>query len=139
MYWQVFCQDLLVGLESLPGPSNLIIFTTLQWWLTLSFTKKKRKQIIWQLQNWMKWNGWQFGIFFHRKTQPIFYDKKQWYFATKIVLIYCEKKMFWWSRKILEIQGWRPRICKNFEITRTIYSNSERSEQFLVTECFFGI
>ena len=24
-----------------------------------------------------------------------------------------------------------------FEITRTIYSNSERSEQFLVTECFF--
>ena len=27
--------------------------------------------------------------------------------------------------------------CKFFEITRTIYSNSERSEQFLVTECFF--
>ena len=24
-----------------------------------------------------------------------------------------------------------PRVCKNFEITRTIYSNSERSEQFL--------
>ena len=33
-----------------------------------------------------------------------------------------------------EIRGWRPRICKLFEITRTIYSNSERSEQFLVTE-----
>jgi len=31
-----------------------------------------------------------------------------------------------------EIRGWRPRICKSFEITRTIYSNSERSEQFLV-------
>ena len=29
-----------------------------------------------------------------------------------------------------------PRICKIFDITRTIYSNSERSEQFLVTECF---
>ena len=27
---------------------------------------------------------------------------------------------------------WRPRICKNFEITRTIYLNSERSEYFLV-------
>ena len=26
-----------------------------------------------------------------------------------------------------------------FEITRTIYSNSERSEQFLVTECFFNL
>ena len=34
-----------------------------------------------------------------------------------------------------EIRGWRPRICKNFEITRTICLNSERSEQFLVTEC----
>ena len=29
------------------------------------------------------------------------------------------------------------RIFKIFEITRTIYSNSERSEQFLVTESFF--
>ena len=28
---------------------------------------------------------------------------------------------------------------KIFEITRTIYSNSERSEQFLVTECFFNL
>ena len=31
------------------------------------------------------------------------------------------------------------KICKNFEITRTICSNSERSEQFLVTECFFNL
>ena len=28
-------------------------------------------------------------------------------------------------------------ICKIFEIIGTIYSNSERSKQFLVTECFF--
>ena len=40
-------------------------------------------------------------------------------------------------KKTFEIQGCRLRICKMFEITRTIYSNSERSEQFLVTECFF--
>ena len=33
--------------------------------------------------------------------------------------------------KTFETCGWRPRICKTFEITRTIYSNSERSEQFL--------
>ena len=28
------------------------------------------------------------------------------------------------------------RICQYFEITRTIHSKSERSEQFLVTDCF---
>ena len=37
-----------------------------------------------------------------------------------------------------EIRGWWPRICKKFEINRTICSNSERSEQFLVTECFLA-
>ena len=41
--------------------------------------------------------------------------------------------------KTYEIRGWRPRICKNFEITRTIYSNNERSEQFFVKECFFNL
>ena len=61
------------------------------------------------------------------------------YFVTKIVLTYCEKKLFKGLRIFFEIQGWRPRICKIFEITRTIYSNSERSEQFLVTECFFNL
>ena len=38
--------------------------------------------------------------------------------------------------KLFEIRGWRPRICKFFEITRTIYSNSERSEQFLEQKNF---
>ena len=50
-----------------------------------------------------------------------------------------EKKMFNWVWKTFEIRGWRPRICEFFEIIRTIYSNSERSEQFLVTECFFNL
>ena len=36
-------------------------------------------------------------------------------------------------------RGWRPRICKIFEITWTIYSNTERSEQSLVTESFFNL
>ena len=45
---------------------------------------------------------------------------KKLYFVTKIVLTNCEKKLFYWSRK-------------TFEIPRTIYSNSERSEQFFVT------
>ena len=46
----------------------------------------------------------------------------------KIVLVI--KKKLW---------GWRPRIWKFVEITRTIYSNSERSEQFMVIECFFNL
>ena len=57
----------------------------------------------------------------------------------KSAVCYYEKKLFYWSRKTFEIRGWRPRICKNFEITRIIYSNSERSEQCLVTECFFNL
>ena len=64
---------------------------------------------------------------------------QKWYFVAKIVLTYCEKKMFEWSRKTFESRGWKPRICKSFEITRTICSKSERSEQFLVTECFFNL
>ena len=28
---------------------------------------------------------------------------------------------------------------KNVEITKTIYSNCDRSEQFFVTECFFNL
>ena len=75
----------------------------------------------------------------------IFIDRNGIFF-TKIVLIYCEKKLFQWSRNFFEIQGWRLRICKSFEITnseqwkaRTMFGNSERSEQFLVTECFFNL
>ena len=48
-----------------------------------------------------------------------FVGKWQWYFVTKVVLTYFKKKMF--------------------EITRTIYSKSERSEKFLVTECFLNL
>ena len=36
--------------------------------------------------------------------------------------------------KTFEIRDGSSRIYKKFEITRTIYSNSERSEHFLVTE-----
>ena len=64
---------------------------------------------------------------------------KKWYFVTKIVLTYCETKLLYWSSKTFEIRGWRPRIWKKIEITWTTYSSSERSEQFLVTECFFNL
>ena len=54
--------------------------------------------------------------------------KHTMYFVGKILLTYWEKKLFQWSR-----------ISKNFEITGIICSNSERFEQFLVTECFFNL
>ena len=56
------------------------------------------------------------------------------YFVTK--MNYCEEKLFYRLRKTW-IRGWRPRICETFEITSTIYSNSERSEQFLVKQNAF--
>ena len=40
---------------------------------------------------------------------------------------------------LLKLEAEGRGICKNFEITWTIYSNCERSEQFLVTECFFDL
>ena len=46
------------------------------------------------------------------------WEPSQWYFVTKIVLNLCEKKLLWWSRKTFENLGWRPRICKHFEITK---------------------
>ena len=60
---------------------------------------------------------------------------QNWYFISKIVFTNYEKKMFSWSKKTFEIRGWRPRICNIFEITRTIYWNSERS-QFLEQNSF---
>ena len=37
-----------------------------------------------------------------------------------------EKNVLLIEKNTFEIQGWRPRICKHFEITETIHSNSER-------------
>ena len=66
------------------------------------------------------------------------FSNVMWYFVTKIVLTYCEKKLL-----VLEKNFWNSRLkAKNlqklFEITRTIYLKSERSKQFLVTEGFFN-
>ena len=41
------------------------------------------------------------------------------------------------EKKLLKFEAEGRAFAKFFEITRTIYSNSERSEQFLMTECFF--
>ena len=64
------------------------------------------------------------------------------FFVEEMVFCYQNCSNLLWERIVLviekkiEIWGWRSRIFKNFEITKTIYSNSEGLEQFLVTEYF---
>ena len=41
------------------------------------------------------------------------------------------------QEKLLKCEGKCREFAKKIEITRTIYSNGERQEQFLVTECVF--
>ena len=72
------------------------------------------------------------------------YNQHQIFFIWKLyVFCYQNCSDLLWEKNVpviekkFEIRGWRPRIFK-IEITRTIYSNSERSQQFLVTECFFN-
>ena len=43
------------------------------------------------------------------------------------------------QEKLLKFEAEGREFSKNFVITRTIYSNSERSEQLLATECFFNL
>ena len=56
--------------------------------------------------------------------------------ATKIVLAYCEKNCSNDREKLLKFEAKGQEVLKILEITRTIYSNSERSEQF---ECFSNL
>ena len=59
-----------------------------------------------------------------------------WVHKVQLTMVFCYQNCsdLLWEKIVLviektfEIRGWRPRICKIFEITRTIYSNSERSE-----------
>ena len=50
------------------------------------------------------------------------------------------KKAFCYqSQKNVKFSAFSLEFQKSFSITRTIYSNSERSEQFLVTEGFLNL
>ena len=64
-------------------------------------------------------------------------------FLNRIYELYLEKCGFYWNGILLP-KLWEKMVLviENFfwdHLTRTIYSNSERSEQFLVTECFFNL
>ena len=61
-------------------------------------------------------------VFWYQNCSDLLWEK---------IVLAIEKKFWNW--------GWRLRIFKTFEITRTAYSNSERSEQFLAIECFFSL
>ena len=64
----------------------------------------------------------------------MYYLKKMVKLASWLEMVFCYQNcsdLLW--EKIV------PVIEKIFEITRTIYSNSERSEQLFVTECFFNL
>ena len=57
-----------------------------------------------------------------------------WYFVTKIVLTGCDRE------KLLKFEADGREFEKILRsLFRTIFSDSERSEQFLVTECFFNL
>ena len=103
----------------------------------LPYAPRKQKNIIssyWSDRKWQQYNN----LFLAPNYQDLLILKLKWnrYFVTKN----CSdvRKNCFSDREKLEIRGWRKRIFKNFEITRTIYSNSESSEHFLVTECFFN-
>ena len=65
--------------------------------------------------------------------------KKYGIFLPKLLLTTVRKNCSSDREFFFEIGGWRPRIFKNFGTTRSIYSSSERSEQFLVADSFFNL
>ena len=81
----------------------------------------------------------QIGLF--RKTASMVWttaeNKDFFRWCKTMVFCYQNCSDLLWEK--LEFRGWRPWICKIFEITRTIYSSSERSEQFFVTDYFFNL
>ena len=65
---------------------------------------------------------------------------KKWYFVTKNVLSYCEKNCSSKREKLLKFEAEGQEFSKFLRsLEQFRYSNSERSEQFLVTECFFNL
>ena len=53
-------------------------------------------------------------------------------------MVFCYQNCSSDREKLLKFEAEGQEFGKILEITRTIYSNSETSEQFLVTECFIN-
>ena len=67
-----------------------------------------------------------------------FTASQKWYFVNKIVLTYCEKICSSDREKSLKFETEGQEFANFLGVTRTVYTNSERSEQFWVTKCFFN-
>ena len=96
---------------------------------------------------WMTWQQWLFPqvtpiscnflckSFFNSKEKLYIFYFSKLFLPTLRKMVFCYQNCsdLLWEKNVLvieknfEIRGWRPRICKNFESTRTIYSSSERS------------
>ena len=53
-------------------------------------------------------------------------------------MVFCYQNCSSDQERLLEFESEGSEFAKDFEITRTIYSNCERSEQILVREYFLG-
>ena len=115
------------------------------FWITLNQKSLKMYSVLcvqWFYQQWFYWmyickwyttqKVWK--LFAFEGTCLKFWFEFRYHFFETICQIF-----FHPTHTNLKFEAEGLRICKNFEITRTIYSNTERSGQFLVTECFFNL
>ena len=132
MVWKNTCAWLFSELELSVAPQTIltlksalfsVIFLQLSVHALLLYFSSGEKKVKKFYSNTI----WSFG---GRNKTGILLPKLFCTTVRKIVLVI--EKNFWnWGK--------RPRIFKSFEITKTIYSNSKMSVQFLVTECFFNL
>ena len=74
------------------------------------------------------------------KSQPVLPNNiKNGILLPKLFWPTVRKKCSSGQEKLLKFNAKGREFAKNFQSTRTIFSNSERPEQFLVTECFFNL
>ena len=92
---------------------------------------------------WFRWRQkpsqkWTFT--YDEKRMILLYEQtwkssKVWYqYEMNMVFCYHNRFDLLWEKNVVakfEIRAWKPKICKIFEITRTIYLTSERSDQLL--------
>ena len=115
-------QQQLISFEAM----NYVFTITLQYKSSLA-TRKKLPSLIDHI------NGLTTLHFLYCKMNYCLFTpptkKNQWYFISKIVLTYNEKKLFQWSRKTSEIRGWSLRIV-DLKLEQFIQISSESQYNF---------
>ena len=111
-----FCKNLLLyECNSDQLPTFFLFFIPFRW------VQQQTHQKV--MIEWKKWATGQICI--HKEVTSYKIHtlvEKFEKIVSKIVLTFCEKKMFLWLRKTYEIRGWKLGICKTFEITSTVKS-----------------